>query len=40
MPKTLVCVVYVEYFLFWTHSQYDIDKFMKSFNGDGPSYNW
>ena len=27
-------------FLFWAHSQYDIDNVMKSFKEDGHSYNW
>ena len=40
MSKTVICVVYVDYCLFWESSQYDIDNVMKSFKEDGPSYNW
>ena len=39
MSKTVICVVYVNYCLFWEHSQSDIDNVMKYFNKDGPSYN-
>ena len=38
--KTVICVVYVYYCLFWERSQYDIDNVMKYFKEDGPSYNW
>ena len=40
MSKTVICVVYVDYFLFWARSKYEIDNVMKSFSEDGPSYNW
>ena len=40
MSKTVICVVYVDDCLFWARSQSDIDNLMKSFNEDGPSYNW
>ena len=40
MYKTVSCVVYVYDCLFWARSQSEIDKFMKSFKEDGPSYNW
>ena len=40
ISKTVICVVYVDYFLFWGRSQYDIDNVMNYFNEDGPSYNW
>ena len=40
MSKTVICVVYVDDFLFWERSQSEIDNVMKSFKGDGPSYNW
>ena len=40
MPKTVICVVYVDDFLFWEHSQYDIDNVMRYFKDDGLSYNW
>ena len=40
MSKTVNCVVYVYYCLFWERSQYEIDNVMKSFKEDGPSYNW
>ena len=33
-------MVYVDDYMFWACSQSDIDKFMKSFKEDGPSYNW
>ena len=31
MHKTVICVVDVDDFIFWAHSQYDIDNIMKSF---------
>ena len=40
MSKTLMCVVYVDYCLFWSRSQYEIDNVMKYFKDDGTSYNW
>ena len=40
MYKTVMCVVYVDDFLFWERSQSDIDHVMKSFKWDGHSYNW
>ena len=40
MSKTVICVVYVDDFLFWAHSQSEIDNVMKSFKEDGTSYNW
>ena len=40
MPKTVICVLYVDDCLFWARSQSDIDNAMKSFKEDGPSYNW
>ena len=40
MYKTVICVVYVYYFLFWERSQSEIDNVMKYFKEDGPSYNW
>ena len=40
MPKTVICVVYVDDCLFWARSQSDIDNVMRSFKEDGPSYNW
>ena len=40
MSKTVICVVYVDDFLFWARSQSDIDNVMKNFKEDGPSYNW
>ena len=39
MPKTMICVVYVDDCLFWERSQSDIDYAIKSFKDDGPSYN-
>ena len=39
MSKTVICVVYVDYCLFWARSQSDIDNVMKYFKEDGPSYN-
>ena len=38
MYKTVICVVYVNDYLFWEHSQYDIDNVMKYFNRDDTSY--
>ena len=40
MSKTVICVVYVDDYLFWARSQSEIDNVMKSFKEDGPSYNW
>ena len=40
MYKTMICVVYVDDFLFWAHSQSEIDNVVKSFKEDGSSYNW
>ena len=40
MSKTVICVVYVDYCLFWSGSQSEIDNVMKYFKEDGPSYNW
>ena len=40
MSKTVICVVYVDDFLFWERSKSDIDNVMKSFKEDGNSYNW
>ena len=40
MSKTVICVVYVDYCLFWARSKYEIDNVIKSFKEDGPSYNW
>ena len=39
MSKTEICVVYVDYCLFWEYSQSDIDNVIKSCNEDRPSYN-
>ena len=40
ISKTVICMVYVDDYLFWARSQSDIDNVMKSFKEDGPSYNW
>ena len=40
MSKTVICVVYVDDFLFWARSQSEIDNVMKAFNEDGSRYNW
>ena len=40
MSKTVVFVVYVDDYLFWARSQYEIDNVIKSFKEDVPSYNW
>ena len=40
MYKTVMCVVYVDDFLFWARSQYAIDNLLKSFKDDVSSYNW
>ena len=39
MYKTVIFVVYVDYFLFWERSKSDIDNVMRYFKYDGPSYN-
>ena len=38
--KTVTCVAYVNSFIFWERSQYDIDKFINSFKEYRPNYNW
>ena len=40
MYKPVICVLYVDYCLFWARSQSEIDNVMKSFKEDGNSYNW
>ena len=40
MYKNVIYLVYVDDCLFWERSQSDIDKLMKYFKEDGPSYNW
>ena len=40
MSKTVICVVYVDDFIFWERSQYKINNVMRYFEEDGPSYNW
>ena len=40
MSKTVICVVYVDDYLFWEYSHSDINNVMKYFKEDGPSYNW
>ena len=40
ISKTVVCVVYMDYCLFWARSQSEIDNVIKSLKEDGPSYNW
>ena len=37
MSKTVICVVYVDDFLFWKRSQSNIGNVMKSFKEDGSS---
>ena len=39
MSKTVICVVYVDDFLFWERSRYYIDNVMNSFKEDSPIYN-
>ena len=38
MSKTVICVVYVDDFILWERSQYEIDNVMKSFKEYGPRY--
>ena len=40
MSKTVISIVYVDDFVFWTRSQSDIGKFMNYFKESGTSYNW
>ena len=40
MSKTVFFVIYVDYFLIWERSQYDIDNVMKSFKEDGLIFSW
>ena len=40
MSNTVICVVYVDYCLFWSCSQDDIVIVMNYFKEDGTSYNW
>ena len=37
ISKTVICVVYVDDFLFWARSQSDIDNVMNYLKEDGPS---
>ena len=39
MSKTVICVVYVDGFIFRARQQYMIDNTIKSFKEDGPIYN-
>ena len=39
MSKNIICVVYVNDFMFWKHSQSKIGNVMKSFKEDWPSYS-
>ena len=39
ISKTVICVVYVDYFILWEYLQSDIGKVMNYFKGYGPSYN-
>ena len=38
--NTVIFVVYVDNYLFWSRSQSDIHNIMKYFKEDCPSYNW
>ena len=40
MSNTVICVVYLDDFIFWARSKSEIYNVMKSFKEDGPSYNW
>ena len=40
MSKGVIGVVYVDDYFFWENLQSEVDNIMKSFNEDGPSYNW
>ena len=40
MSTTVICVIYMDDYLFWARSQYDISIVMKYFREDGPSYKW
>ena len=40
MSQTLVCVMYVDDFIFGDRSQSDIDNVVKFFKDDCTSYNW
>ena len=40
MSKTVICAVYVDYFLFRARSQSDIDNVMKYFKEESSSNNW
>ena len=40
MSKTMICVLYVDYFLFWARSQSEIENIMKYMKEDGPIHNW
>ena len=40
MSKNVICMVYVDYFLFWVRSQYEIDNLRNYFKEDEHSYNW
>ena len=36
MPKTVICVLYVDDCIFWEHSQSEFDNLMKYFEEGGP----
>ena len=40
ISKTVICVVYVDEYLFWARSQSDIDDVLNYCKEDGPSNNW
>ena len=40
ISKTVICMVYVDYFICCAQSQYDIDNVINSFIEYGTSYNW
>ena len=40
MSKTVIRVAYMDDYLFWARSKFDIDNIMKYFKEDGTSYNW
>ena len=40
MSKNVIFIVFVDNFLFWARSQYDIDNEMNTFKEYCTSYNW
>ena len=40
MSKTVICVLYLDYCIFYACSIFEFDNDIKSFKDNEPSYNW